>query len=514
MKKIVLHPHFIPWFLFIFFTTIYFSSTVGTMNSLDGSQYALTQALTEKKTIKIDSYMEWTYWTDYAKVRDHYYSDRDPGLSFLAVPFYFIATKIYYFAHMPYDGLNPSTDLNSTIQALTYLTSAFWGAIGVVVVYLLCLHFGRTKKASLITAISVGIGTLLWKYSAMFYREPVFTTFLLIAYYCIFLTGKKTTINYKKLFTVAGFFAGLSVSVDYSKLFIIIIIYLYILWANFKYKISHLIFFTVGLVLPLALVTLYNLSAFNNIFAVPHQYNNSISWLYTKSSIFKTPFMPSVLVNLTNNTSIPKDVLNYLLSNPSLDYQTGAYWATVWRYRGIFVQTPLLFIAVLGWFSFLKSNWREAVGLLLSAMIIFLINSKLTVFWAGNNYDSRYFLPTTTILLLGLPFFIDNINKIKIFFFRLYRYLLFIFLFCYSLYNSWYSTLTSFAPHVSGEYKFSFTQLLPLYSLDALKYNLHELSINTFPNYYNLHILIVFYFGPILFFFLLNRFFQYLIKSN
>lgn len=517
MKKILAHPHFIPWFLFIFFTSLYFASTVGVMNSLDGSQYALTQALVEEKNIKIDSFMKWTYWTDYAVSGKHYYSDRDPGVSFLAVPFYIIAKQIHPISKVPYDGQNRNADKDSALQSLAYLTTCLFGGLTVTLVYLICLHFKRSKKASIITAFAVGTGTLLWKYSASFYREPVFITIILLVFYILFKTQdhiKENQIN-SWFFLVVGLFSGLALFVDNSKPYVIILIFAYICPLGKKYFKKIVSIFLIGLLLSVGLLFLYNFIAFGNPFINGYLEHGYVTWMREPKNLFRTPLLSSLMINLFNNAPIPEKILSFFWDNPYISHQMGAKWATFWKYKGIFVQTPLLFLSIIGWYTFFKKYPKDAFIVIITLTSILIINSKLTTFWAPNTYDSRYFLPVTILLLFGLPFFIDNIFKIKIFFFRLYRYLLLLLLFGFSLYNGWYSNLTNFAPHVSGEHRFSFSQLAqPVMVLWNIKYNLWLLFTNTFPNIYNLHILFIFYFLPILLIYFLYKFYVYLLSPK
>src|SRR3989344_2248849 len=470
IRKIINHPHFIPWILFIVFTTIYFSSTVGGMNSLDGSQYSLTQALVEEHTFKIDSFMKWTYNVDYSLSNHHFYADRDPGLSFLAIPFYWLAKNIYIFANKPYGNINIDTD--SIIQALTYITSAIICALGLLAFYQSSLYFVKSKKIAFFTAFIGGLGTLMWKYSSGFYREPVFTSLLFISFYFLFISEKYSFNDRKKILFLSGMIVAISIFVDYSKVFILPIYYLFLV-LNKEIKRQLIIYFSAGLVIFILLIIFYNISAFNNIFANPHAYHAYLKWMRIPINIFQTPLISSLVTNLFSNSPIQRNILSFFWKNPDISYQMGAEWATIWTYKGIFIQSPILIFAILGWIEFVKKFTHKALLLLAIGIINLLINAKLTVFWAGNNYDTKYFLPTVLIFLLGLIFIANKLNKKRI---NIYQYLIFIIIFILSiisLYNGWYSTLTSFAPHVSGEHRFTFEQLQqPVFALTNIKTNL------------------------------------------
>lgn len=515
ITKITHHPCIIPMFLYIFFIALYFSSTVGGMNSLDGSQYSLTQALVDGGTVKIDSFMKWTYLTDYAKYNNHFYSDRDPGVSFLAIPFYVVAKYISPLLKVPYNGLNSNADTDSAIQVLTYLTAAFWGATVVPIIYLICRNFKRSQIASIITAVSAGMGTLLWKYCASFYREPVNIAFLLFAVYLLFIISTVKKKKFRKIiYLIVGLSVGICLFVDYSKPYLLPLPIFYILFSQESDKSNSIHNYLLGLITPLIIMFIYNYLSFQNIISNPHAYQNYLIWMHDYKKLFQTPLIPSILINLFSNAPIPHDLLSFFWKNPNIAYQMGAKYATIWTYKGIFVQTPLLFLSLLGWTQLLKLYFKKAILLVIMGLLILLVNSKLTAFWAGGSYDTRYFLPVTILGMLGLPFFIDNTKKVKIRLFRGYRYLMLIFLLGVSVYNSWYSNLTNFAPHVSGEHRFSLFQLhQPFLSPINLLPNLKMLFINTFPNIDNLPILFIFFFLPPLVVYILYTTFSRLVSQ-
>src|ERR1700751_4693414 len=68
--------------LVIFFSFIYFYEGGGWNQN---SRFDLLRAIVERHTLQIDAYHENTQ--DKAHFRGHYYSDKAPGLVFLAVPF-------------------------------------------------------------------------------------------------------------------------------------------------------------------------------------------------------------------------------------------------------------------------------------------------------------------------------------------------------------------------------------------------------------------------------------------
>lgn len=75
---------FFALFLFLFVCNAYFFPRWADPNQ--NSRLDMVVAVVEDGTFQIDDYVENT--VDYAKVGDHYYSDKAPGAAFLGIPLY------------------------------------------------------------------------------------------------------------------------------------------------------------------------------------------------------------------------------------------------------------------------------------------------------------------------------------------------------------------------------------------------------------------------------------------
>src|SRR6202166_1735657 len=98
--------------LVIFFSFIYFYEGGGWNQN---SRFDLLRAVVERHTLQIDAYHENTQ--DKAHFQGHYYSDKAPGLVFLAVPFALIARPALRIV-----GVDPESPRGEI--ALSYVLSA------------------------------------------------------------------------------------------------------------------------------------------------------------------------------------------------------------------------------------------------------------------------------------------------------------------------------------------------------------------------------------------------------
>src|ERR1700745_2124466 len=103
--------------LAIFLSFIYFYEGGGWNQN---SRFDLLRAIVERHTLQIDAYHENTQ--DKAHFRGHYYSDKAPGLVFLAVPFALGAWPILRMM-----GVEPESPRGEV--ALSYVASAGAGAL-------------------------------------------------------------------------------------------------------------------------------------------------------------------------------------------------------------------------------------------------------------------------------------------------------------------------------------------------------------------------------------------------
>lgn len=510
MKKILAHPHFIPWFLFIFFTTIYFSTTVGTMNSVDAPQYALTRALVENKTTRIDEFADWSY-PDYVVKGGHKYSAREPGQSFIAVPFYIIAQNIKSWARKHYDGNFEGIKNESSVEAITYGSFSIFAALAVIVLYKICLHLTHSKKASLFTAIIFGLGSLLWKYSAGFVRQPLLSLLYLTFVYLMIQKDNKKTFRW----ILVGIFTGVMATVDNLSFIPFLIVGLFSLLltsSSFKEKAKITLIYSTSVFIALSPLLVYNKITFGDYLKDGRQYHiSSIKDTFIADSFKTLPIL------LFSSKPIPTPVFEYfpkLSQKIRNDFEDGV-WATRIKFLGIFSLSPILFFGLIGYLFLFKRNPFMFL-LILVVFISYLIPvSKLPYFYNPTSYDTRYLLPVTALLFIPLSLWFDYIFKKKRFFEKVVFWVPTAIFVLISLYEGWYALITHFAPHVSGEHRFSFSQLAyPFFAYGNFRNNAWLLFINTFPNIYNIHILFLFYIFPFLGIYFLHKYFKYLLTRS
>ena len=141
------------------------------------SRFDLVRAIVERHTLQIDAYHENT--GDKAHFQGHYYSEKAPGLVFLAVPFAWAAQH-----GLRVLEIDPESARGEF--ALSYLVTlwavALPAALAGVCLFFLGLRFTGSMTGSAFGALMMCIGTPIWAYASLFWAHAVVGACLLFAF--------------------------------------------------------------------------------------------------------------------------------------------------------------------------------------------------------------------------------------------------------------------------------------------------------------------------------------------
>src|ERR1700690_1893082 len=141
------------------------------------SRFDLLRAIVERHTLQIDAYHQNTQ--DKAHFNGHYYSDKAPGLVFLAVPFAVVARPVLRVA-----GIDPESPRGEF--ALSYIVSAcavaLPTALAGVCLFFLGLRFGAGVGGSAFAALVMCLGTPIWADASLFWAHALVGACLVFAF--------------------------------------------------------------------------------------------------------------------------------------------------------------------------------------------------------------------------------------------------------------------------------------------------------------------------------------------
>jgi hypothetical protein len=141
------------------------------------SRFALVRAILEEHTLRIDSYQLHT--GDRALFQGHYYSDKAPGSSMLALVPSAAARGIGYLA-----GVDPTSfqGIAWTSYAATVATAGFFTAMAAALVGWLLIGWGYSMPAALFAATAYGIASPAWCYATLFMGHGLTAGCLMFAF--------------------------------------------------------------------------------------------------------------------------------------------------------------------------------------------------------------------------------------------------------------------------------------------------------------------------------------------
>lgn len=345
-------------FLLVLLFYSYFLHFIGRESWNVSSRLNLTYALAEDGTFRIDAYHQNT--GDKVFYRGHYYTDKAPGLSLLAVPGYLFFKRA---------GVDSEQYMR---YWLTLLTVGLPSALGAVVFYSLTGIFGDLSRRTRVgVALAYSLGTLAFPFSTVFYGHQVAAVAGLAAF--SILIRVKRTREPEPYFPLllSGFLAGFAFLSDFPAGIILVLLAIYA--AGGLVRKTGFIFWLLGAALPVGFLFYYNHSCFGSPFASSYTFHQT----YSHSAGFLGITLPRL------------DVLWGITFSP---------------YRGLFYQSPVLLFAIPGFYLFCRHPAARTECLVcLLAFLGFLFFNSGYQYWDGvGSTGARFMIPALPFLALAL----------------------------------------------------------------------------------------------------------------
>ncbi|MEW6557245.1 MAG: hypothetical protein AB1349_07815 [Elusimicrobiota bacterium] len=311
------------------------------------SRLALTYSIVNYHTFNIDNYH--TYTIDKAFYNGHYFCDKAPGISLIAVP---------VFAVLKFAGL-PSSPSPVVRQVLSFIFSAIPTIILVFYLYKFLCQLNVNETTAKIVILGYSLATLAFPFSLVFYPYQLVSCLVFISFYFVY--------NKKKYF-LSGLICGLAIISEYTVLPVIFFIFVYIFFTNRR----QTGIFVISIIPFILLNMVYNKICFDNFFTIGYCYE------FWKSF----------------NTEMSKGLFGISRFSFSNFYQI-----TVSPYRGLFFYSPWLVLTFFGIKKFYKNFRQEFI--LFSAIVIyfFILGASYWSPCGGTIVGPRILVPM-------LPFFI------------------------------------------------------------------------------------------------------------
>ncbi len=345
-------------FLLVLLFHSYFFHFIGRESWNVSSRLNLTYALAEYGTFRIDAYHHNT--GDKVYYRGHYYSDKAPGLSLLAVPGYLFFKRA---------GVTSEQYMR---YWLTLLTVGLPSALGAVVFFKLTGIFsGPGERTRLLVALAYSLGTLALPFSGIFYGHQTAAVLALASFYILVRLKRSSGLENPFLLFGGGFLAGYAFLCDFPAGIIMALLALY---AAFSLRRKPgLAAWLLGAALPVGFLLYYNYVCFGS------------------------PFTSSYALHQTYDHAA--GLLGITL--PRFE----ALWGITFSpYRGLFYQAPVLLFAFPGFYLFARDReTRPEFAVCLLAVLGFFFFNAGYQYWDGvGSAGARFMIPALPFLALAL----------------------------------------------------------------------------------------------------------------
>lgn len=222
------------------------------------SRLMLTYALVDRGTLSIDGLDDQT--RDIARYQGHYYSDKTPGFSLLAVIPYRLAKLV---SHLPDHPLNqPGFAYWEADYWVTLGTSGMLSALTGVILVSLARDLGCGPRRSALVGLAYGLTTPAFPYATMAYGHQVSAFALLGSFALLWRDGSRPRLRA----LIAGLLASYAsvVEIQVGPVSAILGIYLLGLVGGGKRPARSILSFAVGAAVPTLILLSYNALAFGS----------------------------------------------------------------------------------------------------------------------------------------------------------------------------------------------------------------------------------------------------------
>ena len=374
----------ISFLLFFFLSSVYFATASGITSSNDGSHYALIRTMVENRTFALRQFDDYAEGNDIAVTEDgRLFSDRPPGTALAGTLFYLAAGPL----PEPQQSLPSRHDDQNPRLAYVLLLPALAGAATAVVLYALMRLLDITRAAASSAVLMFGLGTIHWKYSSVLFSHALSSFLVILAVYLsmrIVRQGQGKVITYGLL----GLLLGFSVLTEYSNALLVLILLAYLLLNSRPLEWRGLLS-SFGILVLGGLLTALFLAFYNNSnFGSPWQLSYSYAINYPWASSFTTTF----------NFPLSEGLKGLLIAG------TGDGWCDgPCPNQGLFLLSPVLLVALPGWYFFYRNAWRECFLTAVLFLVYLLLFARHRTFH-GFTADGRYLAPFLGLLAIPLAY--------------------------------------------------------------------------------------------------------------
>ena len=377
------HRRLILWLLVLMGISVaYFENGVGSGNST--TRLALSLAIVERGALTIDPLAEKT--NDKARLGEHYYADKAPGISLLAVPVVALALPLFEHsgrAPVWFEGSVPTLPFAMLQYLVELFVSVFPLVLAVLFLYETALLLKAGATGALFAALAFGLGTPAWGWATTIFGHSTSAAFQFLALAAILhLDRNDSDANSARklaLSFLAGLLLGYALVVEFIAAISAAMIALYglrrlVVSERGILPVSSALSAMIGGLVGITPLLIYNKLAFGSPFTLG--YTHVVGFDGMKEGFYGIG-LPDAKV---------------------------AFAVLFGEYRGILWISPILLATPWAIFHLFKERWDLATLILGLSAYYVLVNAGYYYWDGGWSTGPRHITPILPFLCLPLAF--------------------------------------------------------------------------------------------------------------
>ena len=358
------------------------------------SHLYLTFSVVDHHSLNIDPYH--TRLGDMAYYHGHYYSDKAPGLSFLAVPVYaglrLLDPRLKGLGYIAQSHQRYSIphDTVSIKYVITYVLLIVPSAILALLLWLFLTDVLGSEVWALALAAVYALGTVAYIFSTKYFSHQVCAILLFSAFLTLYwrVRGRTPDRSALKFAVLAGLLAGYAGISEYPTFVIAGLLGAYTLLVA-RDRARAGLAYAAGMAPPALLAVIYNLLVFGKPIAT--------GYAYERVGAYRLHIQSGLLGRL--------NPASYGVRPPSL---YSLWQITFGTYRGIFLVSPVLLLFFAGLvYLWKRRDLRPEFWLCLSVVVLsFLVDASRDVTqsgWSGGwSVTSRHLTPMLPFMVVPI----------------------------------------------------------------------------------------------------------------
>jgi hypothetical protein len=362
-------------FILLALSYAYFIPTDNNWNLL--SRISLTAAIVEHGELSIDEYTR-AWEMDKAFYHGHFYSDKAPGLSFLALPAVWLAKK-FVGLHVSAAGLTHET-LILILYIATQATCGVVTAASGACLFLIALRIFGSYGGAVFAVLAYGLGTPTWGWATNFVGHAISGAWLVLGFFLMLvLLEAGSTWRAMWVGFAAGLFFGIATVVEYTAApaaIVIVAAFISLLMRQKRIQSTFITIFPIvlgGLLAAIPLLT-YNRLVFGSAFALSY------------SSVEGFEGMQQGFFGITRPRLSP------------------FFQIIFGRYRGILWVEPILMLAPIACIALWRERRFRFILVITVAIVLYylLLNASYYYWDGGASLGPRHITPMLGFAVLPL----------------------------------------------------------------------------------------------------------------